>query len=94
MTANSLLFSNAHRGMLDFVRRRKLHKVAYFRPDHFLPRDVHSKCDFCDSKAVDLISVSGGVYLICGLLLCSLLATNILTGLIFKIYASPLANNA
>lgn len=55
------LLSNGCRGMLDFVRRRKLRKVAYFRPDHFLSHDIYSKCDFCDSKAVNLISVSVGV---------------------------------
>lgn len=47
--------------MLDFVRRRKLSRTAYFRPDHFLPTEIYSKCDFCDSKAVKLISVGDHV---------------------------------
>ena len=52
----SLLHPNRKRGLLDFVRRRKLRRIAIFRPDHFLPRDVYNKCDFCDSKAVNLLS--------------------------------------
>ena len=47
------------RGILDFVRRRKLRRVAFFRPDHFLTREVYAKCDFCDSKVVDMLSVRG-----------------------------------
>ena len=42
---------------MDFVRHRKLSRVAYFRPDHFLSREVYSKCDYCDSKVVDALSV-------------------------------------
>ena len=52
----SLLRPSRTRGLLDFVRRRKLRRIAIFRPDHFLPRQVYSKCDFCDSKAVQLLS--------------------------------------
>lgn len=48
---------NLRRGILDFVRRRKLRRVAIFRPDHFLEREVYSKCDFCDSGVVDMLSV-------------------------------------
>lgn len=42
--------------MLDFVRRRKLRRIAVFRPDRFLPQEVYSKCDFCDSQVVDMLS--------------------------------------
>eukprot|EP00985_Skeletonema_marinoi_P023804 scaffold16060_cov72-Skeletonema_marinoi.AAC.1 len=52
----SLLYPNRKRGLLDFVRRRKLRRIAMFRPDHFLPRDVYNKCDFCDSKAVQVLA--------------------------------------
>lgn len=52
----SLLYPNRKRGLLDFVRRRKLRRMAMFRPDHFLPRDVYNKCDYCDSKAVQVLS--------------------------------------
>lgn len=45
------------RGMLDFVRRRKLIRIAIFRPDHFLPLEVYAKCDFCDSNVVKMLSV-------------------------------------
>ena len=45
------------RGMLDFVLRRKLTRIAVFRPDHFLPKDVYAKCDFCDSNVVNMLSV-------------------------------------
>ncbi len=45
------------RGILDFVRRRKLRRVAVFRPDHFLPPEVYTKCDYCDSTVVDMLSV-------------------------------------
>lgn len=47
----------ASRGMLDFVRRRKLSRMAVFRPDHFLPKEVYAKCDFCDSNVVNMLSV-------------------------------------
>jgi hypothetical protein len=46
-----------YRGMLDFVRRRKLSRIAAFRPDHFLPKEVYAQCDFCDSDVVDMLSV-------------------------------------
>lgn len=52
----SLLHPNRQRGLLDFVRRRKLRRIAMFRPDHFLPREIYNKCDFCDSKAVQALS--------------------------------------
>ena len=52
----SLLYPNRKRGLLDFVRRRKLRRIAMFRPHHFLPRDVYNKCDFCDSKAVQVLA--------------------------------------
>ena len=52
----SLIYPSRKRGLLDFVRRRKLRRMAMFRPDHFLPRDVYNKCDFCDSKAVQVLS--------------------------------------
>lgn len=52
----SLLHPNRNRGLLDFVRRRKLRRIAVFRPDHFLPREIYNKCDFCDSKAVQALS--------------------------------------
>ncbi len=52
----SLLHPSRTRGLLDFVRRRKLRRHCYFRPDHFLPREVYNKCDFCDSKAVQALS--------------------------------------
>eukprot|EP00804_Cyclotella_cryptica_P016888 CCRYP_001851-RD/>CCRYP_001851-RD protein AED:0.02 eAED:0.02 QI:3275/0.75/0.8/1/0.75/0.4/5/484/532 len=51
----SLQTPSRNRGMLDFVRRRKLRRIAYFRPDHFLPKDVYIKCDFCDSKAQTML---------------------------------------
>jgi len=47
----------ASRGMVDFVRRRKLSRMAVFRPDHFLPKEVYAKCDFCDSNVVNMLSV-------------------------------------
>ncbi|KAL7548036.1 hypothetical protein ACHAWF_011323 [Thalassiosira exigua] len=47
---------NGRRGMLDFVRCRKLRRVAVFRPDHFLPNEIYSKCDFCDSSVVNMLS--------------------------------------
>ena len=53
----SLVSPNKKRGMLDFVRRRKLSRVAIFRPDHFLPSEVYTKCDYCDSKEVDILLV-------------------------------------
>jgi hypothetical protein len=52
----SLSDPRGERGILDFVRRRKLHRLAYFRPDHFLPKEVYAKCDFCDSNVVDMLS--------------------------------------
>jgi hypothetical protein len=52
----SLSYPNRKRGLLDFVRRRKLRRMAMFRPDHFLPRDVYNKCDYCDSRAVQVLS--------------------------------------
>lgn len=52
----SLLNPNRKRGMLDFVRRRKLRRVAVFRPDYFLPREVYTKCDYCDSSVVNMLS--------------------------------------
>jgi hypothetical protein len=52
--------------MLDFVRRRKLQRVVYFRPDHFLTKSVYAKCDFCDSKAVKMLSVSESISLFDG----------------------------
>ncbi|KAL9180571.1 hypothetical protein ACHAXT_011024 [Thalassiosira profunda] len=52
----SLTNPNRKRGMLDFVRRRKLRRVAVFRPDHFLPRAVYGRCDYCDSKIVAMLS--------------------------------------
>lgn len=52
----SLLHPSRKRGLLDFVRRRKLRRIAMFRPDHFLPREIYNKCDFCDSKAVQALS--------------------------------------
>jgi len=52
----NLLSPSSKRGILDFVRRRKLRRVAVFRPDHFLPREVFDKCDFCDSKGVEILS--------------------------------------
>ena len=54
----SLVSPNRKRGVLDFVRRRKLSRVAIFRQDHFLPSDVYTKCDYCDSKEVDMLAVS------------------------------------
>ena len=48
--------SRKRRLLLDFVRRRKLRRIAMFRPDHFLTREVYNKCDFCDSKAVQALS--------------------------------------
>lgn len=54
----SLLTPNRKRGILDFVRRRKLRRVAVFRPDHFLPREVYTKCDYCDSIVVNMLSSS------------------------------------
>jgi hypothetical protein len=44
-------------GVSDFVQRRKLIRVAIFRPDHFLPREVYTKCDYCDSNVVNMLSV-------------------------------------
>mmetsp|Transcript_23611 Transcript_23611/g.50971 ORF Transcript_23611/g.50971 Transcript_23611/m.50971 type:complete len:580 (-) Transcript_23611:40-1779(-) len=55
-TPQSLLSPNRKRGILDFVRRRKLRRVAIFRPDHFLPREVCAKCDYCDSNIVNMLS--------------------------------------
>ena len=52
----SLSDPRGERGVLDFVRRRKLHRLAYFRPDHYLPKEVYAKCDFCDSNVVDMLS--------------------------------------
>lgn len=52
----SLLHPNRKRGLLDFVRRRRLCRIAMFRPDHFLPKEIYNKCDFCDSKAVTTLS--------------------------------------
>jgi hypothetical protein len=50
--------------MLDFVRRRKLTRIAVFRPDHFLPKDVYAKCDFCDSNVVNMFMVRVTSYFI------------------------------
>ena len=44
------------RGMLDFVRRRRLKRTTFFRPDHFLPPDISNKCDYCDSNVVNTLS--------------------------------------
>jgi len=52
----ALLSPGRKRGILDFVRRRKLRRIAIFRPDHFLPREVYIKCDYCDSNVVDMLS--------------------------------------
>jgi len=32
-----------------------LRRVAVFRPDHFLPREVYTKCDYCDSSVVNML---------------------------------------
>lgn len=52
----SLSDPRGERGILDFVRRRKYHRLAYFRPDHYLPKEVYAKCDFCDSTVVHKLS--------------------------------------
>lgn len=54
--ASYIYIPSLFRGILDFVRRRKLRRVAIFRPDHFLPPDVYNKCDYCDSSVVNMLS--------------------------------------
>lgn len=49
-------FENVSRGMTHYVRRRALSRQKLFHPERFLPHDVYSKCDCCDSNAIDALS--------------------------------------
>lgn len=45
-----------NRGMMHWVRFRRLYRTKIFQPDEFVPREVSEKCSYVDSSAVDSLS--------------------------------------
>ena len=44
------------KGILHFVRSRRMSRIATFDPNQVLPREEWTKCDSCDSEMVDKLS--------------------------------------
>jgi hypothetical protein len=45
-----------NRGVLHWVRFRRLNRVKVFNPDEFVNKEIYEKCDHCDSTATDSLS--------------------------------------
>ena len=54
--AESVNHAKPNRGVLHWVRFRRLNRVKVFNPEEFVQNDIYDKCDHCDSTATDTLS--------------------------------------
>lgn len=52
----SILQAKPDRGVMHWVRYRRLVRIKTFHPKEFVPEEIYSKCDHCDSSAIESLS--------------------------------------
>lgn len=54
--AESINQAKPSRGVLHWIRFRRLNRIKVFNPGEFVPKDIYEQCDFGDSDAADALS--------------------------------------